>query len=124
MMMIACAVVGFCIGLVFVSIIAIWAKDTKITVGILIIGVIVGGAWGIHLDNNLREMRTKASYTASSDSGSNQSSSSSRTTSKTKKKCIACNGRGEVEQWYTNDPDEPSHWETCALCHGTGYSNE
>ena len=35
--------------------------------------------------------------------------------------CVACHGKGKVEQWYTNDPAEKPHWETCQLCKGKGY---
>ncbi len=40
---------------------------------------------------------------------------------KEKTVCIACHGTGEVEQYFTNDPLEEPHWETCALCGGKGY---
>ena len=43
---------------------------------------------------------------------------------KEKTVCIACHGTGEVEQYYTNDPLEEPHWETCALCKGKGYYYE
>ncbi len=57
-----------------------------------------------------------------SDFGSHNSSSSySGSSSSSKTTCTACHGKGQVEQWYTNDPSEKGHWETCQLCKGKGY---
>ena len=59
--------------------------------------------------------KSSGAYNKDSDSGSSMG---------TKKTCIACHGLGEVQQYYTNDPLEEPHWETCALCHGKGYYYE
>lgn len=57
-------------------------------------------------------------------SGESSSSSSSSSSGASRKTCIACDGLGEVQQYYTNDPDEKPHWERCALCRGKGYYYE
>ncbi len=43
-----------------------------------------------------------------------------KTTTSSGKTCPACHGFGEVQQYYTDDPFEEPHWETCAMCKGTG----
>ena len=53
-----------------------------------------------------------------------KSENKSKDTDKKRKTCIACHGTGKVEQYYTDDPLEKPHWETCALCHGKGYYYE
>lgn len=67
---------------------------------------------------------TTTSTASSTTTSTGTKSSSTDNSSGTRKTCIACNGSGQVEQWYTNDPAEKPHWETCALCHGKGYYYE
>ncbi len=63
-------------------------------------------------------------YTANSVGTSSSSAGTRSSNVGTKKTCIACNGAGQVKQWYTNDPDEEAHWEKCYLCDGKGYYYE
>ncbi len=63
---------------------------------------------------------TVATTTYSTTKKSSSSSKKSSSSSSSKEKCPYCNGLGEVQQYYTDDPYEAPHWETCQACHGTG----